>query len=353
MKTNILRNMNSKFIIPSVIAVFLLTACDNPMRFETKVHEDGSLEKTIVLEKTDSSGIRNNIFGINHEKGWKVEVQKLPADNSKEKSTPEFNIRFQKTFASADAINVELDAESDSLFHIHSKFEKKFRWFYTYIRYTETIRPINRFTMVSPEDYFNQEDNAFIDRLPGEGRGISKADSLYLQILNEKISDQFANMGIFKEEYKILEEVIKRSSLEKKWLDTLYKNQEFIYNHIDKMKGEPDFAEKMADSLKIPLTKPQSSKDFKEISRDFNRRLHFMGFARDGKYVNVIEMPWTVTYSNADSVVENKLYWRPLVTKFIFKDYTMYAESKKLNIWAVVASIVIFGITVFVFRKNR
>ena len=156
MKTNILRNMNSKFIIPSVIAVFLLTACDNPMRFETKVHEDGSLEKTIVLEKTDSSGIRNNIFGINHEKGWKVEVQKLPADNSKEKSTPEFNIRFQKTFASADAINVELDAESDSLFHIHSKFEKKFRWFYTYIRYTETIRPINRFTMVSPEDYFNQ-----------------------------------------------------------------------------------------------------------------------------------------------------------------------------------------------------
>lgn len=344
--------MKSKIIVPSVIAVFLLTACENPMRFETKVHENGSLDKTIVLEKTDSSGIKNNIFGINQEKGWNVNVQKLPADNSKEKSTPEFKIEFQKSFASANAINVELDAASDSLFHVHVQFEKKFRWFYTYIRYTETIRPINRFIMVSTEDYFNQEDNAFINRLPGEGKGISKADSLYLQILNEKISDQFANMGIFKEEYKIMEEVIKRSSLEKKWLDTLYKNQEFIYNHIDKMKGEPDFAEKMADSLKIPLPKPQSSKDFKEISKDLNARLHFMGFARDGKYVNVIEMPWTVTDSNADSVAENKLYWRPLVTKFIFKDYTMFAESKKLNLWAVVVSMVVVGVTVFAFRRK-
>ena len=344
--------MKNKIVLLSAIVAYMLTACDNPMRFETKVHEDGSLDKTIILEKADSSRVENNIFGINQKKGWNVDIQKLPSDNSKEKSKSEFRIQFQKSFASAEAINNELDLANDSLFHVHAKFEKKFRWFYTYLSYTETIRPINRFTMVSTEDYFNEEDHSFVDRLPAEGKSISKADSLYLQMLNEKISDHFANMGIFKEQYKILEEAIKRSSLEKKWLDTLYKNQEFIYNHIDKMKGEHDFAAKIADSLKIPLPKPQSSKDFKELSKEFNTRLDFMAFTRDGKYVNIIEMPLAVTYSNADSVAGNKLYWRPLVTKFVFKDYTMYAEGRRLNLWAVAVSIVIFGITVFVFRRK-
>ncbi len=344
--------MKNKIILLSVIVAYMLTACDNPMRFETKVHEDGSLDKTIIFEKTDSSKVENNIFGINQKKGWTVDIQRLPSDNSKENSKPEFRIQFQKSFASADAINGELDVATDSLFHVHAKFEQKFRWFYTYLCYTETIQPINRFTMVSPEDYFNKEDNTFIDRLPPEGKGISKADSLYLQMLNEKISDHFANMGIFKEQYKILEDVIKRSSLEKRWLDTLYKNQEFIYDHIDKMKGEHDFAAKIADSLKIPLPKPQSSKDFRELSKEFNTRLDFMGFARDGKYVNIIEMPLAVTHSNADSVAGNKLYWRPLVTKFVFKDYTMYAECRRLNLWAVAVSLVVFGVTVFAFKKK-
>ena len=292
---NNLKNMKSKTILTLTVATLVLAACENPMRFETRVHEDGSLDKTIFFEKTDSTVSERNIFGIKEGNGWKVDVKKLPTEDSSKKSNPEFSIRFEKSFASSDALNAELDTPSDSLFHVYSVFEKKFRWFYTYIRYTETIRPINRFKMVDPEDYFNQEDQAFINRLPAEGTAISKADSLYLQMLNEKISDYFTNMGIFNEEYKILEEVLLKNKVDKKWLDTLRKKQDFIYDHVDKMKGELDFAAKMADSLKIPLPKPASSRDFQEASKDFNNRLTFMKFARDGKYVNVIEMPWTVT----------------------------------------------------------
>ncbi|HRI78081.1 MAG TPA: hypothetical protein PLR06_00985 [Cyclobacteriaceae bacterium] len=346
--------MNRKSIIILAVAILILASCENPMRFETRVHENGSLDKTITFEKADSTVAISNIFGINESKGWKVEITKLPQEDKSDKnSNPEFRIKLQKSFNSVEDINNELDTPLDSLFHINSVFEKKFRWFYTYIRYTETIRPINRFKLVSPEDYFNQEDQSFINRLPAEGTAISKADSLYLQVLNEKISEYFTNTGIFKEEYKILEEVLKKNSVDQKWLDTLRKKQDFIFNHIDKMKGETDFAAKMADSLKIPLPKPSSTRDFEEASKDFNSRLAFMKFARDGKYVNAIEMPWTVTNSNADSVSGNYLEWKPLVTKFIYKDYVMYAECRHLNFWALVVSGVIVGITVLVFRWKR
>ena len=78
-----------------------------------------------------------------------------------------------------------------------------------------------------------------------------------------------------------------------------------------------------------------------------------MGFANDGKYMNIINMPWTVVDSNADSVADNKLVWRPLVTKFLFKEYHMYAESRKLNMWALFVSGVVVLLTVLVWRKTE
>jgi hypothetical protein len=329
-------------------------SCENPMRLETKVHEDGSLDKTILFEKIHAEGITKNIFGVNEKNGWTVKSEQLEkkSDSGKAKSD-DYKVSFQKSFPSVTELNAELNTEADSLFHVKSSFEKKFRWFYTYIRYSETFRPLNRFKKISPDDYFNKEDNAFIERLPAEGKKISKADSLYLQLLNEKIYDRFATMGIFKEEFEILEEVIRRNGIDKKWLDTLYKKSELVYNQIDKMKGDENFAEHMADTLGIPLRRPQSTNDFKELSKDLKQRIDFMSFARDGKYLNVIDMPWTVIKSNADSVAGNQLYWRPLVTKFAYRDYEMFAESRKLNVWACLVSLAVIAITAYLFFRSR
>jgi hypothetical protein len=346
--------MKSKSVIILVFSCILLMSCENPMKFETKVHEDGSLDKTILFEEIPEVGIGKNILGVNANRGWSVKTEKLPVKADRGKSAGDrFRVQFQKSFPSVTELNHDLDTDTDSLFQIHSTFEKKFRWFYTYIKYTETFRPLNRFKLILSDDYFTKEDNDFLDRLPAEGKKVSPADSLYLQLFNEKIFDHFAVMGIFKEQYQILEEVVKKNAPDKRWLDTLYKRQEFIYNQIDKMKGDPRFAEKMADTLRIPLPKPKSSHDFKELAADFNSRLNFMAFARDGKYMNVIEMPWTVVNSNADSVAGNKLYWRPLVTKFVYRDYEMVAESRKLNLWACFISIGIFGATLYLFFRGR
>jgi hypothetical protein len=251
-------------------------------------------------------------------------------------------------------MNKDLDRDVDSLFRIYSSFEKEFRWFYTYINYSETFRPIDRLMFVDAVDYFAQEDFDFIDRLPGEGTAISKADSIYLQLLNEKIFELYAEQGLFEEHFRILSEVVQKNTPDPKWIDTLVSKREFLYERMKKDDvGDPEYASEMMDTLGIPIDRELVNRDFEDLATDLNSRLGFMSYARDGKYVNSIEMPWTVVRSNADSVAGNVLYWKPLATKFAIKEFTMIAESRKLNWWAVALTAVFIGITFILFIRRK
>ncbi len=344
-------NMKASWIVALGFGVIILSSCERPMTLETKVYEDGTFYKTIVFEKADSSLVQQNVFGINAQRGWSASMKELP--DQKKDNNDRFHITFNKHFNSLTEMNADLNSSSDTLFQIKSTFDKKFKWFYTYIRYTETFTPINRFKMLPITDYINKEDLQFIERLPSEGSSISKADSVFLQTLNQKIVDQYGNMAIFNEQYDILIKLLKMNNVEAKWFDTLAIKRDYIYNHIDKMKGDPSLAMEMADSLQIPLPREKAMKDAAVLSKDFNSRLAFMGFAKDGKYTNGIEMPWQVVETNADSVSGNKLFWHPVVTKFLVTEYVMFAESRKLNLWTIVASASFLLLTFFALLRNR
>lgn len=340
-----MKNLN----ILLVASAISLIACDHPMSFHTKVNEDGSLDKTIIMDKMEADKENANILGINEKNNWKVTKSKSSDSTTKSDKNNDYKFEFFRHFESADKMNEALDRNVDTLFQVHSKFEKKFRWFYTYIRYSETIRPINRFKKVSPEDFFTIEDSLFINRLPAEGKPITKADSVYLILLNQKIADHFTNMAIFNEAFPLLEQVVRKYNPDKKWIDTLYKKRERIYEIINKDKD--DFSN-IAKELHIPLTN-ESEKYFESIlKKELQPRLDFMSFARDGKYSISFDMPWAIVNTNADSVAANYVLWKPVMHKFAFSNYEMYAESRKLNLWAVIVSVIVIGVTVFVLRRK-
>lgn len=342
--------MKTTTVLYTLIALLALSACENPIAFKTIVHEDGSLDKTIVLEKAKKDNAGQNYFGINEQSGWTVAVTE--ADSGKDDH--KYRIAFSKHFKSVNDVNSELDLPVDTAFQIHSTFEKKFRWFYTYIHYTETIRPINRFSLTPVENFFNQEDFAFIDRLPGEGTAISKADSVYLEVLNEKISDRFVKMAMFDEANDIIKTVIAKNNIDKRWLDTLDRNKELIYRMIDDPKSDNNLPGQIADTLGIPINRDQALKDFETLSKKFESRLNFMSYAYDGgKYINEIHLPWEIINTNADSVVQNVAVWKPLATKFALREYTMYAACRQMNLWAVLVSIGIGVLTLWLFIRKR
>jgi len=324
------------------VLVAMLSACEHQVYMETTVHEDGSLDKKIVLETADTT---SNFLGIGTASGWKM-MTRLIEDSVREKKedNKKWNVIYQKSFTSSREANTELATESDSLFRITSRFEKKFRWFYTYLYYSDTYQTINRMNFPLT-DYIVQEDYTFIERLPAEGKIISKADSFYLAELHKRIFDIYGLRAIYEEHYDLDVTLIKESGLENRWIDTLQKHKESIFQWVSEHEKAPDdFMYKAMDSLGIPIPYDKMRSRFDELYKQADAKTDFINHASEGKYTHVINVPWQVVRTNADSVSGNRLQWNPPSIKFLLKDHIMYAEVRKINWWAFAVS---FGVLIF------
>lgn len=330
-----------KISIGLVLLLFVafLSSCEHTVQMKTIVHTNGSLDKIIVLESADSALAEHNYLNIDKANGWQVDIQRI--DNNaesktvKKKQDKKFVYTFKKLYHSDAEANSELSKPSDSLFRITSKFEKRFRWFYTYFYYADTYHTINRFDL-STEDYLTKEDFQFIDHLPAEGKPISKADSLFLIGLNERIFDHYGNRAYFNDYYKILTDLVNDPRQREK----LKAMREAIFQSMSKRKDiEDDFLPKLADSLGVSID--LTSTEYKERKLAVENKLKFASWAAEGKYRHVIEMPNDIVSHNADSVSENTFYWAPSYLKFLFRDQTFFAETRKPNIWAWVVSLIV------------
>jgi len=341
-----------KNILLPLVALIIFASCEHNVITETTVHPDGQLEKVITLEFDSTKSINRNIFLIGD--GWDferiIQEQNTPLDSAKSRMM--FN-RFTRKFESAEQANIVLAQPSDTLFQITSRFEKKFRWFYTYIHYAETFHALNRMNL-KPEDYLTPEDYAFIDRLPAEGKQISKADNFYLDQLNNRIFDIYGTKAFYEEYFELTLKLLEENKLESRWSDTLKVHKEDIFEILENKKDlEDDFMLHVLDSLRIPVDVNKVRSQYHEINKAFEAKVNFITTAHDGKYVNRINLPWDVVNSNADSVSGNSLFWAPPTIKFLLKDYTMYGECRKLNWWAMIVSVLIIGFTGYLFLRKR
>jgi len=333
------------------LLVISISACEHNVSMETTVHEDGTIDKIIILETADTI---KNFLGISSATGWKLTASRME-DSTREKSQDEkkWKSKFEKTFTSVQQANEELATASDSLFRVSSKFEKHFKWFYTHLYYSDTYHAINRMSYPS-DDFFTPEDFAFIDRLPAEGEFISKADSLYLSRLHDKIFDVYGLRAIYEDYYQISQTLIRESGVENQWLDTLKKNKENLFRHLADKKDVPeDFMFNAIDSLIVPFPTDKMRSRYDELNAKEDAKTNFINHASEGTYTHVINMPWRIVNTNADSIADNQLRWSPPSIKFLLKDYTMYAEARRINYWAVALSglLVIFTVYLFVRKK--
>jgi hypothetical protein len=338
-------------IFLAALLIISISACEHHVSMETTVHEDGSLDKTIILEMSDTT---ENFLGIGPNTGWKCTTHLMEDSLRKnDKDEKKWKAQFEKTFVSAQQATDELATPSDSLFRISSKFEKKFRWFYTYIYYSDTYHAINRMNYPT-DDFFTPEDYAFIDRLPADGEIITRADSLFLSRLHEKIFDVYGLRAIFESHYQLNETLIRESGLEGRWLDTLKTHKENLFGLLANKEDVPeDFIFKALDSLGIPLPPDKMRNRYDELYALENAKTSFINHASEGKYTHAINMPWAVVQTNADSIAGHRLQWNPPSIKFLLKDYTMYAEARKLNLWAIIVSVGILVLTGYIFLRRN
>lgn len=334
-------------LILSLLVIITLASCEFDVATETTVYPDGSLDKTIVVEKTDSANYIFNVFG------WERSIIKKAQEGTAKTDSVQHDAftSFHKKFASAEDANADLSVVSDTILQVTSKFEKKFRWFYTYITYSETYHKLNKMKL-DPEDYFTREDYAFIDRLPAEGQKIAKADELYLNLLHDKIFSKYGE-DVMQEDFFTLAGIVVTAQPAR---DSLKKHKTDLRAALEKLndRGGVDQNNMLLaalDSFKIPIDQSKVA-EFQIAQKKFWKKIGFISTVDDGKFVNRINLPWDVVNTNADSVSGNTLIWSPPTIKFLLKDYTMYGECRKLNWWAVIVSLGIIGLTGYLFIRK-
>ena len=325
-------NTIQAFPLIAMITIFLFTgySCNHEQRTTTKIHRDGSCERTVFVKNGSDT---SSSFSVPNDKSWDSRVEK---DSLKEEV-----FIAGKMFNNVNQMNDEYRKKGKAGVDIN--FEKKFRWFYTYFYYEEIYRAYFPFKKISLESFLTKEEYAQYEK-----EDTNKA-------LNKRL-DEFEMRSIFEEFYGQLIDSVK--SLHDPSLPVsvfLAKKDEFITRGVDSSHYDKDDIEYQEKILGLKL-RGKLERQIDGIKKSINSKVEFvMGI--DGRYINEVIMPGIILNTNASIVEGSKVTWILDGKKFCYHDYSMSVESRIANPWATYATggvlLVIVGLLLLPRSKRK
>lgn len=330
--------------------LFVLPGCLD-IYFTTEVKPNGEISKTIVFEG-DSTDILDVYFPFMEDESWEREWIYIDKDNSK--------LILSKTFKNAKQAGLDLNPD-DSLpyIRIQPEFKKKFRWFFSYIEYTDLLLATNPFDKIDWREYLTEDE---VDLIPMDDED-READPRYIkeeyEIAEKRFEDYLLNSG-FEEFFQLFMQALRKTNgIDLKEEDVLAKKQELFKLAVDA--GENDYADAILISFQGILDSTDLAKigqQNKELLGYFDKKIDFFSVALDDNLYFTIRMPGLLINTNSNQIEGNSLSWEVDSFDAYFKDYPMTAESRIVNIWAFVVSgiaiaILLFSLVWSVFRRKK
>lgn len=380
---------NLLFLIAAVCA---LTACVEPDDMLTVIKPDGSCYKEFnstvgsdfMLGKNPSE---QKYFPIvvdsTWEVAWKLEdstlvstdfpikqatmdsiIAHMPMEmNQKtkkfERKKPVFDVQLKRSYSSVEEMGrlFRLNPTHEwSKMNVSYKLEKKFRWFYTYYRYTETYPkivtkfkiPIDSFMTKDEATYwFTGEPNIF----PGMN-GIEVREAI--GSLEDKYNLWFAK-NLWNNEFDVLLANYDRMRNPPVAPDSLARSKDDIFN--SKIKDDKEFKmEKILNDYfkteAFSIYWENSESPLKKFEKQFEEEEFLAFFTKAFNYK--LCMPGKVLPK--ENIVANgdTLNWKLTAYRMIYSDYVIEAESRRANVWAFVASglIVVLAVGSFWYKPK-
>ena len=314
--------MKTKSWILAVLFVLTATGC-NDYTVKTRINPDGSFERTIVCDG-DSLGLYSLALPYVFSDSWNVDIQR------KKDAEKSFITTAKKTYANSEQLMAEFSKGKDSSkLQISARIEKRFRWFFSYFTYTETLPPYVLFRHFSVDSFFTPSEIGLMK----EGK-----DSLF-----RDRAEAFWTRNI-------VEEFLQRLTVRVRALNDSSLSPALIDDHRN------DLTRKLIESKK---PKPD------EIAGIFKATLRLSSFKRlrgtidslfveitqevekEGKlevaFKNEVTMPGILLSSNSKKTEGNRVAWECKALKYF--DVAMTAESRIVNLWAIIlTSVVCMGL---------
>ncbi len=338
-------------LLLGIIAGGLLPGCLE-IETRTRVNADGTVLRTQVLTG-DSTEVEEGAFPFPVDSTWTFSLART------EKG--EFRRMAEKLFRNVEELN--RDADDTSRLNVRSRtvVQKRFLWFFTEYTYRETYLRSNPFNAVPLTDYVPQElvDRYLRGELPDK-QFASRGDSLALHDAGMRFQE-WQQRGAFEAYYAELAKGVE--ALHDRILtdSMLAAHKEELFGRTrDWILGSGNM-----DTLAIIVGHALNSRRIPEaeaLNREgfagYRTKAAFVEYLHAHPYTARIEMPGLVLDTNAPSIEGNELSWKDVLNYAYLSDYDVWAKSRTVNWWAVIASgcVVLAAMLLFIgvaFRRRR
>jgi hypothetical protein len=242
-----------------------------------------------------------------------------------------------KRFESPEALAREFStvADDSTKLRISPEIEKRFRWFFTYLTYKETYHVFCPFTQIPASRVLSEDEIRRISA--GE-----KSDSL------EKKLDEWRLRNMYEGFHLALLEGARRIGDPAFSQDSVISRKEELLRVIQ---GDTSATDDFDRTLALVVHFFHSNAVLKlrpelRIAWDAAEGMSKQAERAHGDYTNTVVMPGMVLDTNAGEVKGTTVSWNFSANQFMLRDYSMWVESRVMNIWAVILTgIIVIGLT--------
>jgi hypothetical protein len=328
--------MNTTSRLASLLLLSLTTLFSGCLEIETttKVNADGSFVREIEFSDEDTTKTVDLSRLFLTDATW-TSVRHKVKDTS-------WATTMTKAFPNKEALAEALKGAPGHSLEVHVGFEKRFLWFTTEYAYSETLLCYNQIKAVPLTQYLTPAEVDFWlehDKRDEKNPFRSTEDSLAFERI-EKIGPEWDSRNKFEEFFSLFLEGVKRLNHPGLPVERVVASKDSLYAHCGSIMGT---SFENVDTLRVEFQKVLATPIVNAVfdansngSREFERKVKFTFDLMSEPYARAtIFMPGLITATNARSVEGNRLEWTDFMAKGYVADFTMWAESRVINWWAV------------------
>ena len=345
--------------IAIVLIIILIAGCGKKYKVETTIYADGTCLRTLIVSNKDSiTEFYKDVHPIPIDTTWSLVIE----TDTNENGDTVFIHKASKLFESVEQLNKLYDEDTTmySCTERTVKLKRKFRWFYTFLEYEETYPKLfdqpeltnymdsiqyNYFLLTDDEqeEYLNEHFDSiaakqFEDEV--ESRFLKWIE--FTTILScfdavEKSAVNIENWPISESEFHHKSDSIIKLMGER---DDLFENDDDVFDATKRVFG-------IDSALYLELMKEKTFKKF------VDKYTFWEDVFINEDYLNSVIMPGLIIESNCTNIFENnEVEWKVGWIKYFTDDYTMFVQSRIINVWAfwVSGAFILFLVIILIKR---
>ena len=352
-----------------LVVMILMNGCLD-YEITTQVYPDGRIERYFKVSGDFDMINEESSITLPADSTWEIKTWWELDDSSKNKPDSVYVYTARKIFKNYTELNKELE-NAPNIYdkaNIQVSLKKKFRWFYTFIEYREIYQKHFPYDYLPSEDFLTEEelrftlsdDNDFrFNPVNDKFEPIAKADtsipltredSVKAQELRKDIEKRYIEWqekNIFEDYCDALTKVLSKTKPDAYQL-MINRKEAFLDSlNID---GAPWDDEEQEEMIKyfIPRTSgflnisendilPSENPDI----QSFFDRLLFDKLNMGYTYHHITILPGKIIRTNSTLLENGNITWKFKLKDFYNSDFEMMVESRIVNNWAIVVSIVV------------